>query len=359
MNKNRRVANNQVLNTVEVKSKFGAEFRRFSLERSVLSHFHEFLVLLQHVHLLTPDEDLLVKYADPQGLLLPINNDGNYHKAISSARPLLRLFIQRKEEADQYMFVTDAPTWKKRALATVFSQGPKLQKHGVVISQPRDFRPVSSVVDVDVLPEWMRRVRLHRRGSDRPLGFYIRDGTTMRLTPQGPERVPGVFISRVVPGGLAESTGLLGVNDEVLEVNGVPVAGKSLNQVTDMMIANSHNLIVTVMPANQSYNVVRAPAADSRRPLGTYQNFLLEEKEEEDEKSELEKEEEEESEEEDLVVEAGWYSRPVPRYELHMGLKQSGPVGPSSSLGSLSISDSEQGELEESSLEEEGTVLTL
>ncbi|XP_023659874.1 partitioning defective 6 homolog beta-like [Paramormyrops kingsleyae] len=355
MNKNRRVANNQVLNTVEVKSKFGAEFRRFSLERSALGHFHEFLVLLQHVHLI-PNEDLLVKYADPQGLLLPINNDGNYHKAISSARPLLRLFIQRTEEANQYMFVTDATTWKQRALATVFSQGPKLQKHGVVISQPWDFRPVSSVVDVSVLPEWMRRVRLHRRGSDRPLGFYIRDGTTVRLTPQGPERVPGVFISRVVPGGLAESTGLLGVNDEVLEVNGVPVAGKSLHQVTDMMIANSHNLIVTVMPANQSYNVVRAPAAGSRRSLGTYQNFLLEE--EEDEKSELEKEGEE-SEEEDLVVEAGWGSRPVPRYELHMGLKQSGPVGPSSSLGSLSISDSEQGELEESSLEEEGTVLTL
>lgn len=260
------------------------------------------------------------------------------------------------EEADQYMFVADAPTWKKRTLATVFSQGSKLQKHGVVISQPMDFRPVSSVLDVSVLPEWMRRVRLHRRGSDRPLGFYIRDGTAMRLTPQGPERLPGVFISRVVPGGLAESTGLLAVNDEVLEVNGVPVAGKSLDQVTDMMIANSQNLIVTVMPADQSYNVLRAPAADSRRPLGTYQNFLLEE--EEGEKSELEKEGEE-SEEEDLVVEAGWESRPVPRYELHMGLKQSGPVGPSSSLGSLSISGSEQGELEESSLEEEGTVLTL
>lgn len=40
-----------------------------------------------------------------------------------------------------------------------------------------------------------------------------------------------MFISRLVRGGLAESTGLLGVNDEILEVNGIDVAGKSLDQV--------------------------------------------------------------------------------------------------------------------------------
>lgn len=34
-----------------------------------------------------------------------------------------------------------------------------------------------------------------------------------------------------MPGGLAESTGLLAVNDEVLEVNGIEVAGKTLDQV--------------------------------------------------------------------------------------------------------------------------------
>lgn len=44
-------------------------------------------------------------------------------------------------------------------------------------------------------------------------------------------QVPGVFISRLVRGGLAESTGLLGLNDEILEVNGIDVAGKSLDQV--------------------------------------------------------------------------------------------------------------------------------
>lgn len=64
--------------------------------------------------------------------------------------------------------------------------------------------------------------------------------------------MPGIFISRLVPGGLAESTGLVAVNDEVLEVNGIEVTGKSLDQVTDMMVANSTNLIITVKPVNQN-----------------------------------------------------------------------------------------------------------
>lgn len=53
----------------------------------------------------------------------------------------------------------------------------------------------------------------------------------MRVTSNGLEKQPGIFISRLVPGGLAESTGLLAVNDEVLEVNGIEVAGKTLDQV--------------------------------------------------------------------------------------------------------------------------------
>lgn len=122
---------------------------------------------------------------------------------------------------------------------------------------------MSSIIDVDILPETHRRVRLYRHGCQKPLGFYIRDGMSVRVAPQGLEKVPGIFISRMVPGGLAESTGLLAVDDEVLEVNGIEVAGKTLDQVTDMMIANSHNLIVTVKPANQRNNVLRGSRAAS------------------------------------------------------------------------------------------------
>ncbi|KAI8432898.1 hypothetical protein MSG28_013819 [Choristoneura fumiferana] len=125
---------------------------------------------------------------------------------------------------------------------------------------------VSAIIDVDIVPETCRRVKLLKHGSDRPLGFFIRDGTSVRVTPNGVERSPGIFISRLVPGGLAESTGLLGVNDEVLEVNGIDVSNKTLDQVTDMMVANSSNLIITVRPANQRAGPPPVDAARNSQP---------------------------------------------------------------------------------------------
>lgn len=84
-----------VCTCLSAQSQFGAEFRRFSLDRSKPGRFDEFYGLLQHVHRI-PNVELLVGYADVHGDLLPINNDDNYHKAISTASPLLRLFLQRK-----------------------------------------------------------------------------------------------------------------------------------------------------------------------------------------------------------------------------------------------------------------------
>lgn len=376
---------NRTLNAVEVKSKFGAEFRRFSLDRSKPGRFDEFYGLLQHVHRI-PNVDLLVGYADVHGDLLPINNDDNYHKAMSVAAPLLRLFLQRKEEADYSSFGTDTVTRKKTPAvlaAVLLRPDANKKKPPIIISLPKDFRPVSSIIDVDILPETHRRVRLYKHGQEKPLGFYIRDGSSVRVTPQGLEKVPGIFISRMVPGGLAESTGLLAVNDEVLEVNGIEVSGKSLDQVTDMMIANSHNLIITVKPANQRNNVVRSggggatsgssgrssdsstsvygystPGSMAMTPSHIIQNY------EPDEESE---------DEEDLVIEADGGTKLIqqaaaramasssmpalPRYEPHLDLRPSnGTMATSASVGSLNARD--RG-LEGRNLEEDGTVITL
>ncbi|XP_076597101.1 partitioning defective 6 homolog beta [Chaetodon auriga] len=404
MNKNHRVPSSRSLSAVEVKSKFGAEFRRFSLDRSKPGRFDEFYGLLQHVHRI-PNVELLVGYADVHGDLLPINNDDNYHKAISTASPLLRLFLQRKEEADYTTFGTDSLTRKKNTVlsAVLLRPDTNRKKPPVIISLPRDFRPVSSIIDVDILPETHRRVRLYKHGQEKPLGFYIRDGSSVRVTPQGLEKVPGIFISRMVPGGLAESTGLLAVNDEVLEVNGIEVAGKSLDQVTDMMIANSHNLIITVKPANQRNNVVRSGggggaasgssgrssdsgasyygysshggvSAAASMPSHIIQNFPV---------GELESDEDDE----DLVIEAGGEAEPIrrapsnysmpslPRYEPHLNLRSAttsalsinanGTLPASGSSGSLSNANatlttpSPDRALERRSLEEDGTVITL
>ncbi len=140
---------------------------------------------------------------------------------------------------------------KKNPISKFMATESKPHKPSIHISLPEDFRRVSAIIDVDIIPETHRRVKLMKNGTDKPLGFYIRDGTSLRVTHHGVEKVPGIFVSRLVPGGLAESTGLLAVNDEVLEVNGIEVMGKTLDQVTDMMVANSSNLIVTVKPVNQ------------------------------------------------------------------------------------------------------------
>lgn len=155
---------------------------------------------------------------------------------------------------------------KKNPLTKILSsEASPVPRARIPIGLPEDFRRVSAIIDVDIVPETHRRVKLMKNGSDKPLGFYIRDGTSVRVTPQGLDKVPGIYISRLVPGGLAESTGLLAVNDEVLEVNGIEVCGKTLDQVTDMMVANSSNLIITVKPVNQ-----RLTLAPQRGGVGRY-----------------------------------------------------------------------------------------
>lgn len=235
---------------IEVKSKFDAEFRRWSFKRhDEPQSFEKFSALIEQLHSLT-NIQFLILYIDPRDNdLLPINNDDNFGRALKIAQPLLRLILQRKDDLEEF---SGYGTMKPRSniISSILGQTPVKTK-APTISIPHDFRQVSAIIDVDIVPETCRRVRLLKHGCDKPLGFYIRDGTSVRVTASGLEKQPGIFISRLVPGGLAESTGLLAVNDEVLEVNGIEVAGKTLDQVTDMMVANSSNLIITVKPANQ------------------------------------------------------------------------------------------------------------
>lgn len=243
------------LSIIEVKSKFDAEFRRFPLDKTRLTSYEDFYKHVQVIHKLQ-SIPFSTWYTDMHGDLLPINNNDNFLRAVTTARPLLRVFVQRKGGSvpEENALPPEVP--RRRNLLSNLTNPAKSHLSRISISGPQDFRRVSAIVDVDIIPETQRRVKLLKHNTDKPLGFYIRDGTSVRVTPSGLEKVPGIFISRLVPGGLAESTGLLAVNDEVLEVNGIEVAGKTLDQVTDMMIANSHNLIITVKPSNQFNNPV-------------------------------------------------------------------------------------------------------
>lgn len=73
---------------------FDAEFRRFSVTRG--TKFEEFFKILKELHGLS-DIPFVITYTDPvHSDLLPINNDDNFVRALSTARPLLKLLIQRK-----------------------------------------------------------------------------------------------------------------------------------------------------------------------------------------------------------------------------------------------------------------------
>lgn len=266
---------------LEVKSKYDAEFRRFGLDRQKINKFEEFYYLIEKLHGLYGIQ-FNICYTDKDGDLLPINNDNNLARVLQVTMNILRLIILRKGEcypesgnlyfngnflqSSNLNFASSNLSYRhtnflnqiKELSTTLTSHNNSNSLKPFVISYPEDFRPVSAIIDVDILPDTYRRVRLHKHKSSKPLGFYIRDGRSLRVTPNGVEQVPGIFISRLVPGGLAESTGLLSVNDEVIEVNGIEVAGKTLDQVTDMMVANSSNLIITVKPTNQKYNLNRS-----------------------------------------------------------------------------------------------------
>lgn len=75
---------------------FEAELRRWSMRRAETRNFEEFYKSIETLYLLK-NLQFLISYIDPRDNdLLPINNDDNFGRAISKAKPLLRLIIQRK-----------------------------------------------------------------------------------------------------------------------------------------------------------------------------------------------------------------------------------------------------------------------
>jgi MAGUK p55 subfamily member 5 len=60
-----------------------------------------------------------------------------------------------------------------------------------------------------------------------------------------------VVIGRVVRGGAAEKSGLLHEGDEILEVNGIEMRGKSVNDVCTILGGMSGTLTFLVVPANR------------------------------------------------------------------------------------------------------------
>ena len=110
---------------------------------------------------------------------------------------------------------------------------------------------VAHIIENEKLKK-IRRVQLCKDNLNEQYGLFIRDGYNRGASEagDGKPRVAGIFVSRFVVGGVAERSGLLGVNDQVLEINGVSVVGRSLIDVYRLMSSSSYTLVLTIKSAS-------------------------------------------------------------------------------------------------------------
>jgi len=98
-------------------------------------------------------------------------------------------------------------------------------------------------------------IRLEK--TNEPLGATVRnDGES-------------VVVGRIVRGGVAERSGLLHEGDEILEVNGIEVRGKSINDVCDLVASMTGTITFLIVPAassSPSNTTVVKPALTPNQP---------------------------------------------------------------------------------------------
>ena len=118
---------------------------------------------------------LHIFYVDPKDNdLLPINNSDNYLKAIKTAKPILRLVVQRQGECEQTLHIRRGGNKQSDSLLNSMIHGGYSKqscKSTISISKPSEFRQVSQIIDFDQL---YRRVRLIKDtcNVDKPLGLH-------------------------------------------------------------------------------------------------------------------------------------------------------------------------------------------
>ncbi|KAF1741797.1 hypothetical protein MXB_5469, partial [Myxobolus squamalis] len=234
----------------------GVEIRRYSfvgLEIQSFKNFYKKILVIHRLnHELDPLEmsnsNLFLKthelwYKDPNSKeFFPINNDNNYARALSVSKICTQVFIL--EEGSN-------PNVKG-------NKKTKMSAKKLVIGPPTNFRPVSCMLDNDYLPDSFIRVRMCKHDTEKRLvGIYISGDVVSNdeeFFYDSCQEINAlrIFISRIEPGSIAESTGVISVGDEIVEVNGIIVDGKDIDQVVEMMIVNSNNLTLTLRSAKVS-----------------------------------------------------------------------------------------------------------
>ncbi|XP_054157863.1 protein PALS1-like isoform X2 [Oppia nitens] len=106
------------------------------------------------------------------------------------------------------------------------SSKTQLSSSSTYLSPNQDITVDKSEVEIldEVMDDSSVKVVRIEKSSCEPLGATVRN-----------EQDGSVIIGRIVKGGAAEKSGLLHENDEILEVNGIEMKGRNVNQVCDLL----------------------------------------------------------------------------------------------------------------------------
>ncbi|XP_074103215.1 scribble planar cell polarity protein isoform X8 [Cotesia typhae] len=166
----------------------------------------------------------------------------------SQQGPVVTVTIKQPDNLPGDVNFPPAPTTLGKVTETI----TKSTLTETVVTRVTDNHLVQPVIIEDVV--------LMKEGS---LGFSIIGGTDHSCTPFGAKE-PGIFISHVVPGGIAAKSGKLRMGDRILKVNGTDVTKATHQEAVMELLRPGESIVLTVqhdpLPENyQELVIVKEP----------------------------------------------------------------------------------------------------
>ncbi|XP_076296969.1 protein lap4-like isoform X3 [Lasioglossum baleicum] len=156
--------------------------------------------------------------------------------------PIVTVTIKQPDNLPGDVNFPPAPTTLGKVTETI----TKSTLTETVVTRVTDNQLVQPVIIEDVV--------LVKEGS---LGFSIIGGTDHSCTPFGAKE-PGIFISHVVPGGIAAKSGKLRMGDRILKVNGTDVTKATHQEAVMELLRPGDQIVLTVQhdPLPDNYQLV-------------------------------------------------------------------------------------------------------
>ncbi|XP_032691481.1 protein lap4 isoform X3 [Odontomachus brunneus] len=156
--------------------------------------------------------------------------------------PIVTVTIKQPDNLPGDVNFPPAPTTLGKVTETI----TKSTLTETVVTRVTDNQLVQPLIIEDVV--------LVKEGS---LGFSIIGGTDHSCTPFGAKE-PGIFISHVVPGGIAAKSGKLRMGDRILKVNGTDVTKATHQEAVMELLRPGDQIVLTIQhdPLPECYQLV-------------------------------------------------------------------------------------------------------